>query len=71
MEANHTTRIVRALVLTHCPKHTRERLATRIVGKEPKPLTPEILHLLNKLEPDKDKQTRLLTEHLAGQRLLP
>jgi hypothetical protein len=34
-------------------------------------LTPEILHLLDKLEPDKGKQAKLLTEHLTGQRTLP
>ena len=40
-------------------------------GRDPIPLTPEILHLLDRLEPDKGKQARLLTEHLTGQRLLP
>jgi len=40
-------------------------------GRDPIPLTPEILQLLDKLEPDKGKQARLLTEHLAGQRTLP
>ncbi len=40
-------------------------------GRDPIPLTPEILHLLDKLEPDKGKQARLLTEHLTGQRTLP
>ena len=30
-----------------------------------------ILLLLDRLEPDKGKQTRLLTEHLTGQRALP
>ncbi len=40
-------------------------------GREPIPLTPEILHLLDRLEPDKGKQDRLLTEHLTGQRTLP
>jgi hypothetical protein len=40
-------------------------------GREPIPLTPEILHLLDRLEPDKGKQARLLTEHLTGQRSLP
>jgi hypothetical protein len=40
-------------------------------GREPIPLTPEILHLLDILEPDKGKQARLLTEHLTGQRTLP
>jgi len=40
-------------------------------GRDPIPLTPEILHLLDRLEPDKGKQARLLTEHLTGQRSLP
>ena len=40
-------------------------------GRDPIPLTPEILHLLDRLEPDKGKQARLLTEHLTGQRNLP
>ena len=34
-------------------------------GREPIPLTPEILLLLDRLEPDKGKQARLLTEHLT------
>jgi len=40
-------------------------------GRDPIPLTPEILHLLDRLEPDKGKQARLLTEHLTRQRQLP
>ncbi len=40
-------------------------------GKEPIPQTPDILHLLDGLEPDKGKQAKLLTEHLTGQRSLP
>ena len=40
-------------------------------GREPIPLTPEILLLLDHLEPDKGKQARFLTEHLTGQRTLP
>ena len=40
-------------------------------GREPIPLTPEILLLLDRLEPDKGKQARLLAEHLTGQRTLP
>ena len=40
-------------------------------GREPIPLTPEILHLLDRLEPDKGKQATLLTEHLTWQRSLP
>ena len=40
-------------------------------GREPTPLLPEILLLLDRLEPDKGKQARLLTEHLTGQRTLP
>ena len=39
--------------------------------RDPIPLTPEILHLLVRLEPDKGKQAKLLTEHLTGQRTLP
>jgi hypothetical protein len=40
-------------------------------GREPIPLTPEILLLLDRFEPDKGKQAHLLTEHLIGQRTLP
>jgi hypothetical protein len=40
-------------------------------GKDPNPLTPEILLLLDRLEPDKGKQASLLTEHLTCQRMLP
>jgi len=40
-------------------------------GKEPIPLTPEILHLLDRLEPVKGKHARFLTEHTTGQRQLP
>jgi hypothetical protein len=36
------------------------------MGRELNLLTPEILHLLDILEPDTGKQTRLLTEHLTG-----
>jgi hypothetical protein len=39
--------------------------------KDPIPLTPEILLLLDRIEPDKGKQARLLTEHLTGHRTLP
>jgi len=39
--------------------------------RDPIPLNPEILHLLDRLEPDKGKQAKLLTEHLTGQRNLP
>ena len=34
-------------------------------------ITPEILHSLDRLEPDKGKQARLITEHLTWERLLP
>jgi hypothetical protein len=34
-------------------------------GRDPIPLAPEILLLLDRLEPDKGKQARLLTEHLT------
>jgi len=40
-------------------------------GRDPIPLPPEILHLLDRLEPDKGKQARLLTDHLTGQQQLP
>jgi len=40
-------------------------------GRDPTPLTPETLHLLDRLELDKGKQTRLLTEHLTWQSILP
>jgi hypothetical protein len=40
------------------------------MGRDPIPLTPEILHLLDRLEPDKGRQARLLTEHLTGQSIL-
>jgi len=36
-----------------------------------RPLTPEIHHLLDKLETEKVKQARLLTEHLTRQRTFP
>jgi hypothetical protein len=39
-------------------------------GREPIPLTPEILQLLDRIELDKGKQARLLTEHLTGHRTL-
>jgi len=32
--------------------------------------TPEILSMLDKHEPNKTKQAELLTEHLAGQRIM-
>jgi hypothetical protein len=35
------------------------------------PITAEILHLLDRLEPDKVKQATLMTEHIAGHRVLP
>ena len=41
-------------------------------GRDLIPLTPEILNLSDRLEPDKGKQRpRLLAEHLTGQRTLP
>ena len=40
-------------------------------GREPIPLTLEILHLLDKMKLDKGKQARLLTKHLTRQRLFP
>ena len=40
-------------------------------GREPIPLTTDIFLLLDRLEPDKGKHARLLTEHLTGQRTLP
>jgi hypothetical protein len=38
------------------------------MGRDPIPLTPEILHLLDIPEPDKGKQAMIFTEHLKGQR---
>jgi hypothetical protein len=35
------------------------------------PLSPEMIRLLDRFEPEKGKHTRLLTENLTGQRLLP
>ena len=40
-------------------------------GRDPIPLIPEKIHLLDKLESDKGKQARLITEDLTRQRLLP
>jgi len=34
------------------------------------PLTPEILLLLDRLDPDKGRQAKLLTEHLTRQRVV-
>jgi hypothetical protein len=39
--------------------------------KEPIRLTPEILLILDRLEPDKGRQANLLTEHIAEKRVLP
>jgi len=39
--------------------------------QDPATLTPEILAMLDIHEPDKFKQTKLLTEHMTGQRVLP
>jgi len=39
--------------------------------RDPIHLTPKILAMLDIHEPDKTKQAKLLTEHLAGQRVLP
>jgi hypothetical protein len=36
-----------------------------IRGRDPIPLTTEILHLLDRLEPDKGKEARLLKDHLT------
>jgi hypothetical protein len=41
------------------------------MGREHIPLTPKILYLMDRMEPDKEKQARLLTEHSIGQRSLP
>jgi hypothetical protein len=38
---------------------------------EPISPTPEILHIFNRLKPDKGKNARLLTEHTTGHRQLP
>jgi hypothetical protein len=40
-------------------------------GRDLIPLTPEILHLLDRLEPDKGKQAKVLTQNLTGQCQLP
>jgi len=39
--------------------------------RDPVILTPEIMSMLDKHEPDKTKQAKLLTEHLSGHRILP
>ena len=39
--------------------------------RDPISLTPEILAMLDRHEPDKTKQAKLLTEHLSRQRVLP
>jgi electron transfer flavoprotein alpha subunit len=39
--------------------------------RDPISLTPEILAMLDRHEPDKAKQTKLLTSHLLGKRVLP
>ena len=39
--------------------------------REPIPLISQILLLLDKLEPDKGRQGKLLTEHLTGHIVLP
>jgi hypothetical protein len=39
--------------------------------RDPVILTPEILAMLDRHEPDKSKQAKLLTEHLSRQRTLP
>jgi hypothetical protein len=38
--------------------------------RDPISLTPEILAMLDRHEPDKAKQAKLRTEHLSGQRVL-
>jgi hypothetical protein len=39
--------------------------------RDPVTLTPEILTMRERHEPDKAKQAKLLTEHVLGQRTLP
>ena len=39
--------------------------------RDPISLTPKIQAMLDMHEPDKTKQAKLLTEHLARQRVLP
>ena len=39
--------------------------------RDPISRTPKIMAMLDMHEPDKTKQAKLLTEHLAGQRVLP
>ena len=38
--------------------------------RDPISLTPEILAMLDRHEPNKSKSAKLLTKHLAGQRVL-
>ncbi len=38
--------------------------------RDPVILTPEIMSMIDRHEPDKTKQVKLLAEHLAGQRIL-
>ena len=40
-------------------------------GRDLIPLTPEFLLLMDRLEPDKGKQARLITEHLTRHMTLP
>jgi hypothetical protein len=39
--------------------------------RDPVTITLEILSMLDKHEPDKSKQAKLLTKHLRGKRTLP
>jgi hypothetical protein len=57
--------------------HVREGLVSHASGsrgskrREPIPLTTQILLVLDRLEPDKERQGKLLTEHLTGHGILP
>ncbi len=42
-----------------------------IRGREPVPLTADILQLLDRLEPDKARHAQLLMDHMTGHRALP
>jgi len=39
--------------------------------RDPAILTPEILAMMERHEPDTSKHAKLLAEHLVGQRILP
>jgi len=73
MATNHAARVVRPSAREYSKEVPRRSPRTQRGnrGREHIPLTPEILLLLDRIEPDKRKQARLLTEHLIGQKTLP